>query len=351
MDLAEGKARKLSPQPLSAVLTRGFNWLPDSSGLLVHWRPEGIGKAPQPSGIPSGPIQQDSEADGALRQLRTYQDLLRSEDDARLFEYYITVQMVLLDLRGKARPIGAPDTFSRTSVAPGGEYLLTQTITRPYSYIVPASSFGERIDVRDLSGELLHTVATLPLEEGLPQGHDAVSAGVRHVSWRADAPATLAWAEAQDGGDPARAVDDGIRDVVYVQAAPFRQPPQVLARLTMRYAGIAWGREDVALINERWHKAREYKQWMIAPGHAATPPELIHAGSYEDRYNSPGSPVMRADVTGFPRLLIGPGTTILLDGAGVTPDGERPFIDRLSLTTREKVRLFQSALAFALIRG
>ncbi|MYM90414.1 prolyl oligopeptidase family serine peptidase [Rugamonas sp. FT82W] len=342
VDIEARKARRLSAQPLSAVLTRGFNWLPDSSGLLVHWRPAGIGKAPQPDGVPAGPMLQDSEPGGAPRQLRTYQDLLKNEDDARLFEYYVTVQMVLLDLHGKPHPIGAPGQFSRTSIAPGGQYLLTQSVTRPYSYIVPASSFGERIEVRDLEGEVLHTVATLPLEEGLPPGNDAVSEGVRHVSWRADVPATLVWTEAQDGGDPARPVIDNVRDVVYLHAAPFREPPLVLARLTMRYAGVAWGRGDVALINERWHKTRDYKQWMIEPEHLSTPPELIYAGSYEDRYNSPGSPVMRADASGFPRLLIGPGTTILLDGAGATPEGDRPFIDRLSLTTRQKVRLFQS---------
>ncbi|GJJ05614.1 hypothetical protein RugamoR64_61520 [Duganella rhizosphaerae] len=346
VDIAARKAKRLSAQPLSAVLTRGFNWLPDSSGLLVHWRPAGIGKAPQSDGVPTGPIQQDSEPGGAVRQLRTYQDLLKNEDDARLFEYYITVQMVLLDLHGKPRLIGAPGQFSRTSIAPGGQYLLTQSVTRPYSYIVPASSFGERVEVRDLNGDVLHIVTTLPLEEGLPQGNDAVSEGVRHVSWRADVPATLVWTEAQDGGDPARPVIDNIRDLVYVHAAPFREPPLVLARLTMRYAGIAWGRGDVALINERWHKTRDYKQWMIEPEHLSTPPELIYAGSYEDRYNSPGSPVMRADASGFPRLLIGPGTTVLLDGAGATPEGDRPFIDRLSLTTKQKVRLFQSAAPY-----
>jgi dipeptidyl aminopeptidase/acylaminoacyl peptidase len=343
IDIAARQARKLSPQPLSAVLTRGFNWLPDSSGLLVHWRPAGIGKPPAGSGIPSGPILQDSAPDGHVRQLRTYQDLLKNEDDARLFEYYVTVQMALLAVDGTATPIGAPGQYTRTSVAPGGAYLLTQSILRPYSYIVPAHAFGELVEVRDMLGEVVHTVATLPLEEGLPPGNDAVSAGVRHVSWRADAPASLVWTEAQDGGDPAREVSDGVRDLVMLQAAPFREPALVLARLGMRYAGIAWGRDDVALINERWHKTRAYKQWMIAPSHLSTPAELIHSGSYEDRYNSPGSPVMRADASGFPRLLLGPGTTILLDGAGATPEGERPFIDRLSLTTRQKERLFQSS--------
>ncbi|MGV7207928.1 prolyl oligopeptidase family serine peptidase [Oxalobacteraceae bacterium A2-2] len=342
VDIELRRARRLSAQPLSAVLTRGFSWLPDSSGLLVHWRPAGLGAPPRPSPAPAGPVVQDSAPGSAPRQLRTYQDLLKNEDDARLFEYYITVQLAHLDLQGHSRLLGAPDQYARTSVAPGGQYLLTHSVTRPYSYLVPASSFGERVEVRDLDGKLLHTVAMLPLEEGLPPGNDAVSDGVRNVSWRADAPATLVWAEAQDGGDPAREVADGIRDLVYQHAAPFHAPAQVLARLTMRYGGIAWGRGDVALISERWHKTRGYRQWMIAPDHPGLAPELIHHGSYEDRYNSPGAPVMRADASGFPRLLIGPDTTILLDGAGASPEGDRPFIDRLCLNTKKKMRLFQS---------
>ncbi|MFA9217767.1 MAG: prolyl oligopeptidase family serine peptidase [Sphingomonadaceae bacterium] len=349
VDLAARKARRLSPQPLSTLLSRGFSWLPDSSGLLVQWRPAGLTRPPHSSGVPSGPVLQDSDPGSGARQLRTYQDLLKNEDDAQLFEYYITVQLAHLDLQGKGRLLGAPDQFSRVSVAPGGQHLLTQCVLRPYSYSVPASMFGERIEVRDLNGVLQHTVAMLPLEEGLPPGNDAVSAGVRHVSWRADAPATLVWAEAQDGGDPARPVEqlaDGMRDLVYLHAAPFRAAPQVLARLQSRYAGIAWGRGDVALLNERWHKTRAYQQWMIAPDHPARLAELIHSGSYEDRYNSPGAPVQRADASGFPRLLIGADSSILLDGAGATPDGDRPFLDRLSLTTRKKERLFQSAAPY-----
>jgi dipeptidyl aminopeptidase/acylaminoacyl peptidase len=344
IDVAARRARRLVSQPLSAVLTRGFSWLPDSSGLLLQLRPAGMGKAPAVSTVPAGPMQLDSDTAGVMRQLRTYQDLLRSEDDARLFEHYVTVQLAHTDLQGSVRPLGEPDLYARVSVAPGGQYLLTHCIMRPYSYLVPASSFGERIEVRDLNARLLHTVAMLPLEEGLPPGNDAVSAGVRHISWRADAPASLTWVEAQDGGDPARHVEH--RDVLYLHAAPFHGAPQVLARLAMRYGGIAWGRGDVALLNERWHKTRAVRQWMIAPDHPTLAPELIYEGSYEDRYSSPGAPVTRADASGFPRLVIGPETTILLDGAGATPQGDRPFIDRLSLTTRKRERLFQSAAPY-----
>ena len=72
-----------------------------------------------------------------------------------------------------------------------------------------------------------------------------VPTGVRMIDWRSDAPATLVWAEAQDGGDPARAAE--IRDAVLMQAAPFDKPPQTLARLGSRFAGAYWGREDLAL--------------------------------------------------------------------------------------------------------
>ncbi|CAN7688359.1 prolyl oligopeptidase family serine peptidase [Pseudoduganella sp. LjRoot289] len=344
VDVAARSAKKLLAQPLSAVFSRGFQWQPDGKGLLVQLRPAGLGAPPVPSGVPSGPAAQDSQPGAGTRQLRTYPDLLKNEDDARLFEHYITSQLALVDLGGKLRLIGKPGLYSRASLAPGGKHLLTASIARPYSYVVPVSSFGERIEVRELDGKLQHTVATLPLREGLPPGNDAVRTGPRHIGWRVDAPATLAWAEAQDDGDPAKAAE--VRDIVYTQAAPFTAPPAVLARLASRFAGVAWGRGDVALLGERWIKTRAVKQWKIAPDHPDSAPELLYEGSAEDRYSHPGSPVMRADAAGLPRLLIGPDNSILLDGPGASPEGDRPFIDRLNLVTKRKERLFQSSAPY-----
>ena len=345
LDVQTRTARKLGGEPLSTVAGRGFSWLPDSKSLLVQLKPAGLGGPPVSMGLPNGPAIQDSLPGGAVRQLRTYPDLLNNEHDAQLFEYYITVQLALLDLSGKQRLVGQPGPYSRASLAPGGHYLLTETIERPYSYIVPARDFGSRIEVRDLAGKVVHVVATLPLQEGLPPGNDAVAPGVRKVSWRVDAPATLVWAEAQDGGDPAKAA--AIRDIVYTQAAPFTARPAVLARLGSRYGGIAWGRGDLALLSEAWYKTRAVKQWRIYPDKLADQPaDLIYEGSFEDRYNDPGQPVMRADAAGLPRLLIGQDNSILLDGAGASAEGDRPFIDRLNLVTRHKERLFQSAAPY-----
>ena len=344
VDVNTRVAKKLTTQALSYVAGSGFSWLPDSSGLLVTLRPAALGKAPVATGIPGGPATQDSGQSTGARTLRTYQDLLKNEEDARLFEHYATVQLALVDVAGKTRLVGAPDLFTGARVSPNGKYILSQAMQRPFSYVVPASAFASRVDVRDLTGKTVHLVANKPLEEGLPPGNDAVSAGVRAVSWRVDAPATLVWAEAQDGGDPAKTAE--VRDVVYTQAAPFADKPAVLARLGSRYGGIQWGRGDLALLSERWYKTRAVKTWRIAPDQPATAPDLVFAYSAEDRYNDPGRPVTQPDAAGSPRLLIGPDSTILLDGAGASNEGDRPFLDRYSLVTKKKERLFQSAAPY-----
>ncbi len=195
-----------------------------------------------------------------------------------------------------------------------------------------------------MTGKVVHVVATNPLEEGLPPGNDAVSDGIRNVDWRVDAPATLVWAEAQDGGDPAKKAD--IRDIVYMQAAPFTAKADVLAKLTTRMRGILWGRGDTALLVEGWSKTRAVKTWRIQPDNLAAAPEQIFAYSSEDRYANPGAPVMVADAAGNPRLMIGPDSTLLLRGAGASAEGDRPFLDRMSLVTKKRERLFQSAAPY-----
>lgn len=344
LDISTKVARKISFQPLSTVYGRGFAWMPDSKNLLVRLKPASLGKPPQATAVPLGPSQQDSRPGAGVKHLRSYPDLLKNEADAKLFEHYTTVQLALLDVSGKLRLVGRPDIFSGVAIAPGGKYLLTSSIERPYSYLVPASSFGKRIVVRDLNGQVQYAVCQRALEEGLPAGHDAVSPGVRSVSWRIDAPATLVWVEAQDGGDPAHPAT--VRDIVSTLAAPFATPPQVLARLASRFAGIAWGNGEVALLTEHWYATRAVKQWRIAPDRPQEPFDLLYAGSSEDRYNDPGQAVMYLDCAGLPRLLIGPGQTIYRDGAGASAEGDRPFLDRYSLIDKRSERLFQSAAPY-----
>ena len=341
IDITAKSARKISGAPLNTVYGRGFSWMPDSRSLLVRLRPAAQGAAPAVTLVPAGPNSQDAIPGDGVRQVVTLQDLLKNESDAAVFDHYTLVQPALVELGGKTTTIGTPDRFLGISAAPDGKHVLTQAIERPYSYVVSSRSYPRRIEVRNLAGVVIHTVAKLPLEEGLPPGYDSVGTGVRDITWRADKPATLVWAEALDGGDPAKAIE--FRDVVLTQAAPFTDKPRELIKLATRYQGALWGRGDLALVSEYWWKTRSVKTWRIAPDSTSKRADLIASFSSEDRYNDPGTPKTTTDESGHVRLLIAPdGESIFLGGAGASPEGDRPFIDRLNLDTKKKERLFRS---------
>lgn len=170
---------------LNTVLGDGYAWLPDSSGLLVRLQPAGARTAPPADPIPSGPAIQHTEGDGQVRAIRTYQDLLGSPADAAQFDYYTQVQPAIVSLGGKVQPVGQPGIYLGLSLSPDGNYLLTQKVQRPYSYVVPVSAFPRVIEVLDRSGRFVHRLASLPLVEGLPTGNDAVPTGPR---WSAGVP-------------------------------------------------------------------------------------------------------------------------------------------------------------------
>lgn len=341
VDVAGGSARRLVAG-LNTVLGSGYQWLPDSRGLVVFTRPANLGAAPAADGIPTGPAVQQTSQGGGVVSIRTYQDLLKNEADARQFDYYATTQPMEVSLDGQRRAIGAAGIFMGFAVSPDGRFVLSQPVQRPYSYVVPVSSFPRRIEVLDRStGKLVHTVAVRPLVEGLPTGNDAEVTGVRDISWRGDADATLVWAEAQDGGDPNK--EAKVRDAVFMQAAPFDTPPVTLAQLGSRYAGISWGRGDLALLNESWWKTRRSKTWLIAPDNASADARLLWDRDAQDRYADPGRPLMTSDDRGRSLLqTTADGGSLYLAGAGASPEGDRPFVDRFEVASGKATRLFHS---------
>ncbi|MCG2585034.1 prolyl oligopeptidase family serine peptidase [Massilia sp. TS11] len=333
VDVAKRSAHKLMSAPLAAVFNRGFEWLPDGSGLIVTLRTAQADKAPRTSGVPDGPVMQETSG-GAVRQLRTYPDMLRNEDDARVFSFYATAQLASVNLSGAIKPLGAPAMVSSFAVAPNGQLVLTQTLARPFSYLVPYSSFPHKVEVRDMSGKLVQLLAERPLLEGLPSG--SVAAGKRDFSWRADAPATLVWTESEGG-------KNATRDRVYMQAAPFEGKPVVLANLGSRYAGMRWGRGDFAIVSEYAQKTKQTRMWRIRPDQPETAPEELFSFNNEDRYHHPGTPVSMPDKAGRMRLVFGAGDSLLLIGAGASDEGDRPFVDRYDPATKKAERLFQSS--------
>jgi len=336
---ASGRASLLLKTPLNAIYGSPFSWLSDSKNILAKTILSGREEPPRPSLVPQGPVIQENM--GKIAPVRTYQDLLSNAEDEALFAYYMNAQMVLVNLKGKAKNIGKPGMIRFAEPSPNGKYILMKTIHRPFSYLVPLYRFPMRVDVLDIHGKTISVLRDMPLAESLPKGFGAVLTGPRSFGWRADAGAVIYYVNALDGGDPKAAAD--FRDEIFTMDAPFNQSAESLMQLDLRYSGIMWGNDHIALAYTREWGTRRTTTWMMNPDKPATPKKIIDR-LYEDRYSDPGSPMLHRNKYGRNVLLFGQdGETVFLSGVGSSPDGDRPFVDEFNLMNSQSKRLWRSA--------
>lgn len=333
-EAATGKLRRIEGVKLNAVLGHPLDWLPDGS-LLCKTVPANQGPAPLASEVPAGPRIQETA--GKAAPAPTYQDLLQNAYDESRFEFLGQSQLVRVDLAtGAATPIGQPGLYADVQPSPDGQLLLVARLQRPFSFLVPASHFPVREEVWDRSGALVHTAADLPLAEGIPL--EGVRTGPRRLHWRPTAPATLAWIEALDGGDPRRKAD--FRDRLLMQEAPFKAAPVELARLKARLMGLEWGeRGDLAVLREYERDRRWTRTWLLDPAKPGGA-RLAFDLSSNDKYRDPGAFLSKLLPSGHTALRQ-QGSALFLAGAGATPAGDRPFLDRFDPASLKAERLFR----------
>ncbi|WP_313803976.1 prolyl oligopeptidase family serine peptidase [Flavobacterium sp.] len=339
LDIASAKATKLSSDNLNANLGNPISWFRDGQSLLVKKlvtnRPELIdGK----KDIPNGPTV--SNSDGKVSQNRTYQDLLKNKTDETNFETLVASELYKIDLNGKETLFKKADMYAGESFSPDGNYLMITTIEKPYSYIVPLSRFPQKTVVYDKSGNEIKIVNEVPLNEIMPKGFMAVRKGKRSMGWRNDAPATLSFVEALDGGDPATKVD--FRDEVFLWTAPFNQQPTSLVKTPQRYTGITWGNANTAILFDSWYDTRNTKTYLFNPANPAQAPKVISDRNSQDIYSDPGDFETKKNEYGR-YVLAFEGDNTYLIGEGFTKDGQFPFIDEFNTKTLQKKRLYQSA--------
>ncbi|KAG8653264.1 hypothetical protein MANES_05G003600v8 [Manihot esculenta] len=346
-DVETGKARPLFQSQdvyLNAVFDN-FVWV-DNSSLLVCTIPSSRGDPPKKPLVPSGPKIQSNETKNVV-QVRTFQDLLKDEYDEDLFDYYATSQLVLVSLDGTVKEIGPPAVYTSMDPSPDQKYLLISSIHRPYSFIVPCGRFPKRVELWTTDGKFVRELCDLPLAEDIPIAFNSVRKGMRSINWRADKPSTLYWAETQDEGDAK--VEVSPRDIIYTQPAePLEgEQPEILHKLDLRYGGISWSDDSLALVYESWYKTRRTRTWVISPGFKDASPRVLFDRSSEDAYSDPGSPMMRRTPSGTYVIAKikkenDEGTYVLLNGIGATPEGNIPFLDLFDINTGSKERIWQS---------
>ena len=313
---------------------------------------------------------------GGARGARTFEDMLQTPHDEDLFEYYATSQLALVDsVSGKVTPLGKPTIVESVRVSPDGNYFLITTIHRPFSYVYPARQFPKEIEVWDHAGKVVHKVASLPLGGGGRGGAVAADpaatadaappgpAGTRNLQWRPGEPATLMWFDAIGPAPTERPAPESARggtgrgptprpDRILALKAPFTGPPAAIFNWTQTIGGIQmFEKGGLALIENGAGRGgrggagaggpRVTQTFLIDLDKPTQDPKPILSRSAGDRYHDPGNPMMKTLDTGE-RVLLQDGDTIFLSGAGASPEGDHPFLNRLNLTTLKTEPIFRS---------
>jgi dipeptidyl aminopeptidase/acylaminoacyl peptidase len=320
---------------LVPLLGGAVQWLPDQEHLLVKRVPAARGGPPAPPVAPSGPTIRQSGGETASS---TYEarDLLGSAYDEALFTHFATSQLAIVDAATLAvADVGPPDVYVGASPSPDGRWLLVHRLRPPWSWRVSWWRFAREVEVWGDGGRRVATIASLPVADHVPI--DGVPTGARDVGWQPTASATLTWVEALDGGAPRAKVP--FRDRVVALAAPFAGTPVTLMDAVHRVVSLAFTERGQALVEEdewerRWRHAlvldvgrRRARAWFDV--------------SQNERYGDPGWPVSVQRPDGQ-WVVAQDGDEVWMRGDGGSPGGDRPFLDRRSLTTGKATRVLRS---------
>jgi len=304
---------------------------------------------------------------------------------------------------GPASLGGHPDrVWVGADFSPDGRFLVVSYLRRPYSYTVPVGRFPVVRELWKVDGgtsgigkegrgyQRIATLADLPVADDIPIAFSSCRKGPRSLEWRADRAAELCWAEALDDGDAGRAAEtlpDGKwRDVVYLMSADavaeaadaadaagpgpagssslspadLTSLRRVLTRTELRYGGISWGDDGLALCYQSWYKSRRSVTTKVAPkdagpagdensvGACATEAPLFDL-NYEDASKDVGTPMTRRtqwDTHVLMRVIAGDqgdDEVLLMRGKGASPDGWKPWLDAVSLSTTRRQRVWTCA--------
>jgi dipeptidyl aminopeptidase/acylaminoacyl peptidase len=334
LDPATASLQRLAG-PLQSCLGAAYTWWSGSERLLVKLVPESMRTAPVLPAVPSGPAVQEST--GKKTALRTYQDLLKDVRDERLFEHYATAQLAAVTLDGSVTLLGQPALWTDADPSPDGEWILATRLVKPFSYVLPASLFPQVVEMLRADGSSAYIVREMGLGDDIPP--EGVRTGPREHQWQQSADATLWWVEAQDNGDPRKR--SPVRDHWKSLPAPFTGQPATRLLLEQRAQGLTWGADgDQVLVREydrdrRWRRSNIYALQTMGM-------TLVEDRSVNDRYGDLGDFVVSVDERGA-RTLRQDGPWFYRRGMGATPEGSRPFLDRVQPIEGLSERLWQCA--------
>ena len=383
-DVGSGRSRRITTTPVLATLVTEPVWTADGARIVTVLVPSNRGAEPKAPGVATGPKVRMTK-EGVRHRTRTYADLLEWPHERELLEFYTTGHLATIDVRSRAmRRIGSPAMIQDVDPSPSGSWFRVTLIQKPFSHVVPVSSFGTVQQIWDVNGRSVAEVARRPLPEGDSDADDDTPGGAssdtakRSITWMANGD-TLYFL--QMDASPARAAEpeEGAsqqrpraRDRLYVWAAPFTaETRKALLDNQNRMSQVAFSADgkSVFVAENASGSAHVFavdrsdpaKRYTISRVRGLTPSLGIAGGGFGGGggrgantadsvtfYQNPGTLVSTRAGSGTPYILTsGDGRYAYLRGVQYyrtyADSAPQPFLDRIEIRTGEKTRLFTSA--------
>src|SRR5262245_38615700 len=140
-DTSTGNSRLLSgTDRLNGASGDPCDWLKDSVTILCRLVTTGRGPAPVEPKVPASPNILENYGEAA--PAATAQDLIKTNHDEAIFEYYFTSRLATFDSsNGRKTLIGRQGILESATASPSGEYILVSRIKRPFSRLVAMNGF------------------------------------------------------------------------------------------------------------------------------------------------------------------------------------------------------------------
>lgn len=337
IDLKTGNTSQLVNDGLNATMGAPYSW--SSNGAYITYKSKGNKQKLEASTeLPKGPATQD--ASGSKAAARTYQDLLRNQQDEEIFNHYTKSTLNKIDVAtGVSQKLLNEGVYYNYSYSPDGNYILTEELQQPYSYTLPYYLFAASVNLYHNNGNFIKSYYQRPIQDKTPINFDAVFSGKRYISWRQDKPSTLFWCEAPDGGDPNKQSE--YRDELFQSDFPFTEIKSI-CKLKNRLSTIIWGDDNLAVVKDFWWKNRNVKTYLVNPS-KNDDAIIIFDKSREDLYANPGDFQTDYNAYNKPTLLFNSDKTKLyLIGEGYSPQGNKPFLDEFDIASKTTKRLWQA---------
>jgi hypothetical protein len=312
------------------ITSRMLQWTPNGT-VITLLVPGDRGAEPARNPIPASPLIRRTRDEPT--PTRTLPFLLKDEHDKSLFVHYTRSQVAELTRGRRPRLIGEPAMYESISLSPDGQYLLTQQVVEPFSFITSYQGFAGRTEVMDLEGNVLAVLDEQELREKARSGRDddRDDAAPRELSWRPDGVGVSFLQRGPGESDSASEEDESRGDRIMLLAPPFAMDQaQVIARSEDPLEDLQYSPDGAYVFATVSHDDEDALAAFDLS--SAEPARHLIVDFYdpEDVTQLPGELFARQTSNGISYAVVSTdGGAVYLHGDGLKDDFKpQPFIDQ-----------------------